>query len=75
MKRTHGLGVAVVLVRSSGGGRGQCIEYTVRSSVRQRRLCKRVLGWTGAASLAVIARMYWIETQVATELRAGANRR
>jgi len=57
------LGLAAVAV--------QCIEYTVqRFGPTNGGYASVFCGWTGLYALAVLTTMYWIETQVATELRA-----
>jgi heme/copper-type cytochrome/quinol oxidase subunit 3 len=57
------LGLAAVAV--------QCIEYTVQNFGPTNGAYASVFcGWTGFYLIAVLAAMYWLETQVATELRA-----
>jgi heme/copper-type cytochrome/quinol oxidase subunit 3 len=49
----------------------QCIQYTVQHfGPTNGGYASVFCGWTGLYALAVITTMYWIETQVATELRA-----
>jgi heme/copper-type cytochrome/quinol oxidase subunit 3 len=57
------LGLAAVAV--------QCIEYTVQDFGPTNGAYASVFsGWTGFYMIAVLSAMYWLETQVATELRA-----
>lgn len=57
------LGLAAVAV--------QCIEYTVQDFGPTNGAYASVFsGWTGFYLIAVLATMYWLETQAATELRA-----
>lgn len=49
----------------------QCIEYTVQSfGPTNGGYASVFCAWTGFYLLAVLGTMYWLETQVATELRA-----
>jgi heme/copper-type cytochrome/quinol oxidase subunit 3 len=49
----------------------QCIQYTVQHfGPTNGGYASVFCGWTGLYALAVLMTMYWIETQVATELRA-----
>jgi heme/copper-type cytochrome/quinol oxidase subunit 3 len=49
----------------------QCIEYTVqRFGPTHGAYASIYCAWTGMYLIAVVATMYWLETQVATELRA-----
>lgn len=49
----------------------QCIEYTTQHWGPTNGAYASVFsGWTGFYLIAVLATMYWLETQVATELRA-----
>jgi hypothetical protein len=49
----------------------QCIEYTAQHFGPTRGAYASVFcGWSGFYLIAVLAAMYWLETQVATELRA-----
>jgi heme/copper-type cytochrome/quinol oxidase subunit 3 len=49
----------------------QCIEYTVQDFGPTNGAYASVfVGWTGFYLISVLATMYWLETQVATELRA-----
>ena len=49
----------------------QCVEYTSQSFGPTNGAYASVFcGWTGFYLIAVLAAMYWLETQVATELRA-----
>jgi heme/copper-type cytochrome/quinol oxidase subunit 3 len=57
------LGLAAVAV--------QCIEFTVQDFGPTRGAYASVFcGWLGFYLIAILAAMYWLETQVATELRA-----
>ena len=57
------LGLAAVAV--------QCIEYTVQDFGPTRGAYASVfVGWSAFYLIAVLATMYWLETHVATELRA-----
>lgn len=57
------LGVAAVVL--------QCIEYTAQNFGPTNGAYASVFcAWLGFYMIAVLATMYWIETQVATELRA-----
>jgi heme/copper-type cytochrome/quinol oxidase subunit 3 len=57
------LGLAAVVL--------QCIEYTVQHfGPTDGAFASVFCAWTGFYAIAVIATMYWLETQVATELRA-----
>jgi heme/copper-type cytochrome/quinol oxidase subunit 3 len=57
------LGLAAVAV--------QCIQYTVQHfGPTNGGYASVFCGWTGLYGLAVLTTMYWIETQLATELRA-----
>ena len=57
------LGLAAVVL--------QCLEW-VDAELRpgHRRLCQRLRRWTAFYTLAVLGALYWLETHVATELRA-----
>ncbi len=49
----------------------QCIEYTLQDFGPTRGAYASVFcGWSGFYLIAVLATMYWLETHVATELRA-----
>ena len=49
----------------------QCIEYTVQHFGPTNGAYASVFcAWTGFYLIAVLFTMYWLETQVATELRA-----
>ncbi len=58
-----GLGLAAVVA--------QCLEYTAQHfGPTDGGYASVFCGWTGLYAVAVLATMYWLETQVATELRA-----
>jgi heme/copper-type cytochrome/quinol oxidase subunit 3 len=58
-----GLGLATVVV--------QCVQYTVQHfGPTDGGYASVFYSWTGLYLIAVLATMYWLETQVATELRA-----
>ncbi len=49
----------------------QCVEYTVQSfGPTDGAYASVYCAWTGFFAIAVLTTMYWLETQVATELRA-----
>src|SRR5271157_3080191 len=49
----------------------QCIEYTAQHfGPTDGAYASVFCAWTGFYLIAVLATMYWLETQVATELRA-----
>jgi heme/copper-type cytochrome/quinol oxidase subunit 3 len=49
----------------------QCIEYTVQDfGPTDGAFASVFCAWTGFYAIAVLATMYWLETQIATELRA-----
>jgi heme/copper-type cytochrome/quinol oxidase subunit 3 len=49
----------------------QCVEYTAQKfGPTDGAFASVFCSWTGFYLIAVLATMYWIETQVATELRA-----
>ena len=49
----------------------QCIEYTVQHfGPTDGAYASVFCAWTGFYLIAVLFTMYWLETQVATELRA-----
>jgi len=52
----------------------QCVEYTAQSFGPTNGAYASVFcAWSGFYLIAVLATMYWLETQVATELRARRN--
>ena len=58
-----GLGLAAVGL--------QCVEYTVqRFGPTNGAFASVFCAWTGFYAIAVLGTMYWLETQIATELRA-----
>jgi heme/copper-type cytochrome/quinol oxidase subunit 3 len=57
------LGLAAVVV--------QCVQYTAQHfGPTDGGYASVFCAWTGVYAIAVLATMYWLETQVATELRA-----
>lgn len=58
-----GFGLAAVVL--------QCVEYTVQKfGPTDGGYASVFCAWTGLYAITVLATMYWLETQVATELRA-----
>jgi heme/copper-type cytochrome/quinol oxidase subunit 3 len=74
MKRQSGAWVVVAgcsLAFGLAAVAAQCIQYTVQHfGPTNGGYASVFCGWTGLYALAVLMTMYWIETQVATELRA-----
>jgi heme/copper-type cytochrome/quinol oxidase subunit 3 len=65
------LAVAGSLVFGLAAVAVQCVQYTVqRFGPTDGGYASVFYGWTSVYLIAVLATMYWLETQVATELRA-----
>lgn len=69
--RSWVVSVAVSLTLGLAAVAVQCIEYTVlHFGPTNGGYASVFCAWTGLYAMAVLTTMYWLETQVATELRA-----